>query len=206
MKTVRSDLLPVANVYIDQEIYPRVETNDVLVARYAECLQEGMELPPIRVEQVEPDRYRVLDGVHRYEAHKKAGNQEIQAEIVCLEGKDPLLYAALLNRHGKALGDEDARSVARRAYERNPNLSTKEIALAVGRSERMVSSYIRDLRARHEFQRDLTIFKLHLLGWQQEQIANAVGLARPTISQKLGVENGNISENNRQNFPSIILT
>lgn len=196
--------LPMDSIYVDESVYPRVEISEALVERYTECMREGIEFPPIQVEKTDVGKYRVLDGVHRFEAAKKAERSSIVAEIVDLEGKDPLLYAALRNRHGRSLTDEDAKTVARRAYERNPALSTKEIALAVGRSERAVRDYIRDLKARYELQRDLTIFKLHLLGWTQEQIGEVVGLARNTISQKLTVKNGEIADLDRHKLPELV--
>jgi len=197
-------LLAVEKVVVDEEVYPRSRVDDAVVARYAECLREGASFPPVEVEQ-RNGVYRVLDGVHRVLAHKQAGMEAVPAVVVDLGSRDPLLYAAERNRHGQPLRDDDARSVARRAFERNPGLSVKEIALAVGRSERAVRDYIRDLKARYELQRDLTIFKLHLLGWTQEQIAEAVGLDQSRISQKLAMNFGKTAEIHSQSLPVLVV-
>lgn len=204
MRVLEVRELPMDSICVDKDIYPRLEVSTALVERYVECMNEGAGFPPILVEKTGTRKYRVIDGVHRLEAAKKLERGGIVAEVVDLNGKDPLLYAALKNRHGRSLTDEDAKTVARKAYERNPDLSTREIALAVGRSERAVRGYIRDLKARYELQRDLMIFKLYLLGWTQEQIGKAVGLTQQTISQKIPTKNGKTADFCRYQFPELV--
>ncbi len=40
------------------------------------------------------DKYRILDGAHRWHAYKEIGATEIPVHIITLDGLDPLLYAA----------------------------------------------------------------------------------------------------------------
>jgi len=45
-------------------------------------------------EEVHPEergKYRIPDGVHRWHAYKSLGANEIEAHIVRLDGRDPLL-------------------------------------------------------------------------------------------------------------------
>ena len=60
---------------------------------------------------------------------------------------DPLLYAAKKVIGPRQLTEEDAKVTARRAYKKNPKLSTVEIGRAIGRARRTVDNYIADLRA-----------------------------------------------------------
>ncbi|ACN13918.1 hypothetical protein HRM2_08050 [Desulforapulum autotrophicum HRM2] len=43
--------------------------------------------------------------------------------------------------------EDDARDTARRAYTRNPDLSSGKIGKAIGRSKQTVDTYLTDLRA-----------------------------------------------------------
>ena len=63
---------------------------------FAENIRDGFKIDPIEV-QIHPDyidKYRILDGAHRWNAYKEIGATEIPAHIITLDGLDPLLYAA----------------------------------------------------------------------------------------------------------------
>ncbi len=63
---------------------------------FAENIRDGFEIDPIEV-QIHPeygDKYRILDGAHRWHAYKEIGATEILVHVIALDGVDPLLYAA----------------------------------------------------------------------------------------------------------------
>ena len=71
---------------------------------------------------------------HRWHAYREAGAAEIPVRIIALDGFDPLLYAAKKAIGPLQLTEEEARTIARRAYEKNSRLAPVEIGRAIGRS------------------------------------------------------------------------
>ncbi len=165
IKTIRT--LPIAQIILDEEIYPRGGVSPKRVTMFAENIRDGFEIDPIEV-QIHPeygDKYRILDGAHRWHAYKEIGTTEIPAHIITLDGVDPLLYAAKKAIGPLQLNEEEARTTARRAYENNPRLTSFEIGQAIGRSRQAVGSYIADLRASTELEMDPKTFHMHRLGF-----------------------------------------
>ena len=70
MSTVQ---LEVCAIIFRQDSYPRIEPNPTIVQQYA----TDLEVLPIEVNQ----RYELIDGWHRWTAHKKAGATAIAAII-----------------------------------------------------------------------------------------------------------------------------
>jgi len=166
----------------DPGVYPRKRGPDPRrIERYAACMRDGEKFDLIEVERSD-GKYRLLDGLHRLKALQETGVDEADVRVINLDGRNPLLYAARQNRVGKDLTDQDAEDVAQRAFQEDPKVTNKEIALAVGRSEATVSGYLSDLRARHELAQDLKIFKMGLLGIPQERIAQRLGI--PGITER----------------------
>ena len=126
-------------------------------------LQRWVKIDPIEV-QIHPeydDKYRILDGAHRWHAYKEIGATEISVHIITLDGLDPLLYAAKKAIGPLQLNEEEARNTARRAYQDNPLLTSYEIGQAIGRSRRTVDDYIADLKATFQLDLDLKIFRMN---------------------------------------------
>ena len=141
--------ISMSDLVLDKEIYPRNAIDHRRVDMFAENMRDGFTFEPIDVE-VHPEergKYRILDGVHRWQAYKSLGANEIEAHIVRLDGRDPLLYAAKKAIGPRQLTEEDARETARRAFQKNPRLTSAEIGKAIGLLRQAVDSYIADLRA-----------------------------------------------------------
>lgn len=64
----------VNEVVFREDLYPRIEKNSFTVQKYAEDLEV---LPPIELNQ----RLELIDGWHRWTAHKKAEAKTIKAII-----------------------------------------------------------------------------------------------------------------------------
>jgi len=180
--------VPISQIILDEEIYPRTGVNPRRVSMFAENMRDGFEIDPIEV-QIHPeygDKYRILDGAHRWHAYKEIGATEIPVNVITLDGVDPLLYAAKKAIGPLQLTEEDVRTTARRAYENNPRLTSFEIGQAVGRSRQAVDAYITDLRASTELEMDLQIFRMHRLGFPQDRIAQRLVQTRDIIRMHLG--------------------
>jgi ParB-like chromosome segregation protein Spo0J len=142
---------------------------------------------PIEVEPCpdRPGKYRLLDGVHRWNAYKTVGMMEPEAIIKDLKGTDPLLYAAKKAIGPRQLTEDEARDTARRAYNKNPTLTSSDIGKAIGRARRTVDSYIADLRAVTQLGIELKIFRMNSLGIPQDRIAKKMGVNQASIHNHL---------------------
>jgi len=90
-----------ADIILDEGIYPRQKIDHKRVSLFAENIRDNFPFDPIEVEPhpEKPGKYRILDGAHRWCAYKATGVMTLQVIIKHLDGTDPLLYAA-----GKAIG------------------------------------------------------------------------------------------------------
>jgi hypothetical protein len=177
----------IEDIILDNRIYPRNNIDHKRVSMFEENMRDGFEFEPIHLQEHpdEPGKYRILDGVHRFQAYKGIGEKEVYAEIINLNGKAPLLYAAQKAIGPRLLSDDEARETARRAYQGNPKLSSEEIGKDVGRARRTVDSYISDLRAVIKSDLEHKIFHLDLLGIPQERISGRLDQNRNTIRDYL---------------------
>ena len=67
--------IPISSIILDEDIYPRSGIYPKRVSMFAENMRDGFEIDPIEV-QIHPaydDKYRILDGAHRWHAYKEIG-------------------------------------------------------------------------------------------------------------------------------------
>jgi len=180
--------IPISSIILDEDIYPRKSIDLKRVGMFAENIRDSFKFDPIEVEPVpgRPGMYRLLDGAHRWSAYKTTGTTEIEVVIKNLDGANPLLYAAKKAIGPRQLTEDEARDTARRAYNKNPALTSAEIGKAIGRARQTVDSYIADLRAVTQMGLDIKIFRMNRLGIPQDRIANRLGQTRDTIRYHLG--------------------
>ena len=182
-----SDKVAISDVTLDESIYPREKIDHKRVSIFAENLRENVKFDPIVV-QIHPKKkgkYRILDGVHRWNAHKEVGLTDIQVIILDLEGMEPLLYAAKMAIGPKQLTENETRSTARRAFQNNSRLTSSEIGRLIGRSRQAIDNYIADLRAVRQIKLDLKIWRMNRLGIPQERIAMRLGETRNILRNHL---------------------
>ena len=180
--------IPVSSIILDEDIYPRKGIDPRRIGIFAENIRDGFKFDPIEVEPApdKPGKYRLLDGAHRWSAYKSTGVTEAEAVIKNLDGTDPLLYAAQKAIGPRQLTEDEARETARRAYNKNPALTSSDIGKAIGRSRQTVDSYIADLRAVTQMGLDINIFRMNRLGIPQDRIAKRLGTDQKTIHNHLG--------------------
>jgi uncharacterized ParB-like nuclease family protein len=65
------------------------------VTRYRQALRRGDTFPPIWVIEIGRSRYEILDGFHRFHAHRREGRKTIAIEVRDrLRWRDRLRYHA----------------------------------------------------------------------------------------------------------------
>jgi hypothetical protein len=203
---------PLKDLYFDVSIYPRENASQPVIDDYAEALSNGKVFPPIIIKKIlyiedgkEIVRNTIIDGRHRYEAMLKFNKgakkesreplEEIEAtyhddQVVRsddgVKKADLIMASARYNaQHGIRLAPPDKKGTARRIYTLNPDFIQQQLADIFGVSQRSVSTWISDLVMAKRASEDSVILKLHLLGWTQEEIGQAVGKSQDTVSLRL---------------------
>lgn len=107
--------IAVSEVVWREDLYPRIETNPRTVDQYAEDLTV---LPPIEVNQ----RNELIDGWHRWTAHRKAGAERISVTVTETSSEAHFLELAIRRNatHGLQLSLEDKKDMARTIYNGTP--------------------------------------------------------------------------------------
>jgi hypothetical protein len=180
----------VSEVVYDPTIYPRVEWSQATVNRYAEALNAGDEFPPI---VLEPETNRLLDGMHRWQAHKQALRDEIRVvwqEVP--EGVPAKLFAASLSaKHGDRIKGDELKTIAREIAESNPDYDLKTIAKYSGVTRQTVSKWVGDIVEHRREVRKVRALLLSRAGWSTRQIADFLGVSTGSAFSDV---NGDIAE------------
>ncbi len=94
---------------ISKDTQPRVDLDQDVISEYAELLREGVKFPPVTV-FFDSTKYYLVDGHHRYHAHKLAGFADIESTIINGTYRDAVLYAVGANDdHGIRRTNADKR-------------------------------------------------------------------------------------------------
>lgn len=174
MKTIA-----VSDVIYREDLYPRIKPDSVTIQRYAQNLEV---LPPIEVNQ----NNELIDGFHRWNAHKLAEATEIKATVTKTASDVELLALACLRNsaHGLQLNDADKKKMAIRLYNAGAGLAKDEIAKALSVSTRSVSSYLNDIDKQLREERKEKIAAMWLACRTLDEIAEAVGVHKDTVSEE----------------------
>lgn len=171
-----------ADVVYREDLYPRIETSAQTVQKYAEDLDV---LPPITVNQ----HGILIDGWHRWTAHKKNEVEEIRAEVIETTSDAHLLELAIeMNAsHGLQLSQGDKRDIARKIYSATPmeeqGDKKKTLARILSVTERSVQDWLSRIDKDNKENRDAAVIGMHLACYSQEEIAVAVGMTKMSVSR-----------------------
>lgn len=169
------ELLVSAVVFRD-DLYPRIETSATTVQKYAEDLSV---LPEIEVNQ----HNELVDGWHRWTAHKKVGAEKIKAKVTQTTSDAHLLELAIERNaiHGLQLSQADKRSMAQRIYNATPEKERKgkkeQLAKILSVSQRVVQDWLSRIDKDAKEARDRRIFDRWLACCTQEEIAEEEGVS-----------------------------
>jgi hypothetical protein len=172
----------VAEVVYREDLYPRLRTSAETVQKYAEDLSV---LPPIEVNQ----HKELIDGWHRWTAHKKCEVPTIKAVVVETASDAHLLEMAIEKNatHGLQLSQADKKDMARRIYhatpERDRDDKKKQLAKILSVGERTVREWLSRIDKDAKEERNRRIFDLWMGCWTQEEIASREGVTKETVSE-----------------------
>ena len=171
-----SQQIPVADVVFRKDLYPRFTPDAATIQRYQESLDV---LPPIEINQ----RYELIDGYHRWNAHKEAGRAEVPATITETESDDALLALAIERNaaHGLQLSQDDKRKMAIRLFTSRQR-SEDDLAKLLSVSSKSVQRWLGDIKKAAREEQKATVADMWLACYTQQEIADAVELDQKTVS------------------------
>jgi len=173
--------IKVSDVVFRDDLYPRIETSATTVQKYAEDLEV---LPPIVVNQ----HKELIDGWHRWTAHKKNEVEEIEATIVETSSDADLLEKAIETNatHGLQLSQSDKRDMARRIYNSTPESDRdekkKQLAKILSVSDRTIREWLGRIDKDTKEARKQRVFDLWLAGYSTDEIADLTGASKADVS------------------------
>lgn len=196
-KEKRLEYLALKEIVFDTKYYPREKWNTATVNVYVDALQGGAKFPPLILEK---GTNKIFDGVHRWKAHEKYTEKynerskekdtendrfedwakpqdKIDIEYHEVPEEIPVkLYAASLStKHGERITSADRKNLARELFEDNPDFNLDILTQFINVSKSTAANYVADIRARRKEQQKMTAYRLHRLGWTQEEQAEAIG-------------------------------
>jgi DNA modification methylase len=169
-----------SEVIFREDLYPRIEPDAKLIQQYSENIDN---LPPIEINQ----HNILIDGFHRWTAHKKTEKETIEV-VVIQTTSDNDLYALAIEKnakHGRQMSYEDKKKAARRLYNIGTGKSKEEICRLLSISNSTVTSYLTDIDKQLKEERKAKIFSMYLAGYTMQEIAEAVGIDKANISREI---------------------
>lgn len=176
-------------LYIDKSIDPRSTKRSLeKIEEYAR--EEVLDLlPPIDIDQ----RNRILDGIHRYCAHKLAGRDEIKVKVFTYEKEvDAVKHAYRANyKHGIQLNESDIIQTCIRFCEFG--YTNEQIANIIEvRSKYSVGRYVKETRKRRENELATEVGELYVKGdengkrvYTHKKLAEKIGQSTHRVSDLL---------------------
>lgn len=191
--------IDVAAVVFREDLYPRIETSPITVQKYAEDLDV---LPPIEINQ----RNELIDGWHRWTAHKKVGATTIRVIMTQTSSDDELDELAVERNasHGLSLSIADKERRVGRWYSRflsgRPNAA--ERAAYKERLAKLFSASLRSIerwtaRDDKDFERETenAVWAAWLGCEPQDSIAEAAGWSQPKVAEFIKKRQLSFSDN-----------
>jgi len=92
--------IPLTDLVFDKTLYPRANVNQLHVLALKRAMEAGITLPAIIVAS---GSNIIIEGVHRYNAHKKSGLQTIDAIVKDYGSREEMFRDAMLYNSGVGL-------------------------------------------------------------------------------------------------------
>lgn len=175
-----------------ERLFVREQLDAETVAKYAECMREGVTFPPVViVREYHENTGKVVhdwlaDGYHRVAAAKEAGKKKIHAEIIHGTGDDAVRIALSANAaHGKPLTPGDIRrsfliAIERRLVEPDDVNGVKRLLRISERLAREITAPWREMK---KSTRDKKILKMNEEGIPQREISRSTGVPKSTVAR-----------------------
>ena len=134
-------VLELSAIRTDGETQPRVAIDPAVVQEYADALQAGAEFPSVTVVH-DGATYWLVDGFHRFFAHRRLNRTQIKAEVLTGELAEARWLSLGANKtHGVRRTNPDKVNAVRRALKLRSDMSDRGIAEHVGVSHSMVATH-----------------------------------------------------------------
>jgi len=178
--------MKVADVIYREDLYPRIKADPETISKYSDNLDV---LPPIEVNQ----NNELIDGFHRWQAHKKNDINEISVQVTKTSSDAELLTLAIERNsaHGLQLSAEDKKNMAVKIYsataEKERIDKKKELAGILSVTQRTITGWVSDIDKDARKQRKKKIFDMWLSCHTQAEIGEAVGLSQNQITDNVSV-------------------
>lgn len=171
--------IKVSDVVFREDLYPRIKHDATVVQKYADNLEV---LPPIEVNQ----RNELIDGFHRWTAHRKVEAKTIRATVTPTTSDAELIGLAIDRnaKHGLQLSQEDKRKLARQLYlAKTHDRSALKTLLSV--SEKSLSNWLSDIDQAEREERKRRILEMWLACYTAEEIAAVIGQTQQHVSEQI---------------------
>jgi DNA modification methylase len=207
--------IKVEDVIFDKDLYTRFESKSpAKVQEYAISIADG-NFPPIIINHEK----KILDGWHRWMAHKTANLEIIEAEILNTEGMDVFEIRRKASRNNSRSGipetENEIKKKIRDEYRSKVDLLDnqgrselkKAMAEDYSRSIRFVSDATNKIDKDHKKELRQKAFDMWMACYTQQDIAEGVGYSQQAVSEFTNflqltingadAENSKSSENNQ---------
>jgi len=171
-----------SKIIFREDLYPRLKTSHEVVQKYAEDLEV---LPPIEINQ----HNEIIDGWHRWMAHKKNGVKTIRATVTNTDSDMHLLELAIERNasFGLCMTNEDKQACAIKiylSYTASERRGKREhLAKILGISEAKLSSMLSRTDKEERDRRNDRIKDMWLRCYSQQEIGDAEGLTKDAVSK-----------------------
>lgn len=171
-----NEVRQVSRIVYREDLYPRIKKDVETVQKYAEDLAV---LPPIEVNQ----HNELIDGWHRWTAHKKMEVETIAVRVTVTQSDAHLLELAIErnNAHGLQLSQDDKQAMARKIYHVTPESERvekkKHLAHILSVSPSTVQNWLSRIDKDAKDERNKRIYAKWLACWTQEEVAESEGIS-----------------------------
>ena len=138
---MNTQMLELDKIRIDGDTQPRVAIDGFVVRQYAADMERGVEFPPIQV-MFDGATYWLVDGFHRYHAHKNLAKLQIAADVATGVQAEAQWQSLTANKtHGLRRTNEDKVKAVLKALKLRPGVTDHVIADHVGVTHVTVAKY-----------------------------------------------------------------
>jgi len=158
-----------------KDLYPRIEFKQELVEKYSNAIEY---LPPIKINQSNI----LIDGWHRWKAHKMAELDEINVEVIETKSEKELKKLAYKwnSNHGLQLSNKEKSNFA---IEMIGEMTVKELSESLSVDVRTIQDWTKAKRDTIIEERDRKIIELYLKAENTlDTIAEKIKESRSTVS------------------------
>jgi hypothetical protein len=108
MKKQIKTVIPIENIVLDEELYPRNQYFWQTAYDYSESMKTGVKFPPVVVAKM-GNAFILVDGKHRIEAYRILKVKTVEAEVLIGLSRNQILEEAIKRNiaHGKTLSIQE---------------------------------------------------------------------------------------------------